>query len=168
MSADLAPQVFVFGEVELATSSGIHISHFAAARKKLRAGVDWDLNNMRVAYSPAGMKAVLAEVLPAPLGPELEQVLTEEALLDKPQKSGAPDPAAVKEIEGTVTRIGGARGPWVNPLLMELELSDGTKVMLKVRTTVNFRRGMKCPLHWNDNTKTYELARRLPRFPGRW
>lgn len=167
MSDNNVPAAFIFGEVELAEASGIHVSQFAGARKKLRQAEHWDLNNMRVAYSQAGLTAVLEAVLPVQPAPELLQVLTEQALLDQPEKTAAAAQPA-KEIDGTVTRIGGHGGPWANAQLMELKLPDDTLVRIRVRETKNFRRGMKCPLRWNQTTNTYELARRLPRFPGKW
>lgn len=146
--------LFVHGETELAAACGIAVKHFQRARtKNLRAGTDWDLNVLRVAYAKNAVPRVLELVTGIAVTPAEVNALLEKSLLG--QKNGAA------EIEGTVKKF------FMNPHLMAVELPSRAVVNVRVKTTVNFRPGMAVPVRVTA-TGQYELARKLPRSPGRW
>jgi hypothetical protein len=148
---------FVHGEAELAAITGMHPKQFQKARiKHLAQGTHWDLNAMRVAYCEAGVSAVLEKICGRP-GPFSAELL---------DRSRLADPAAEKKepaaLIGKVTKL------FPNPRLMQVQLdADESLVNVSVKETKNFRRGMVVPVRLDANGR-YVLARRLPRFAGRW
>ncbi len=151
------PTLFVHGEVELAEAVGVPVRNFQKKRaKQLRQNEDWGLNVMRVAYTPLAVSRILDLVTgrAVPAG-ELADLL-EKSLLGSGQKNGAPEP-----ILGRISRF------FPNPHLLQVTLPNDAKVNVRVKTTVNFRLGMEAPVRELESGK-YELAKKLPRFPGRW
>ncbi len=140
-----------FGEVELAAATGIHAGQFTRVRKSLKQGLHWDLNKLRVAYSKNGAETVLAS-----LKLTATEIATALAKADLEKKTPAPP------VTGCLTKF------FANPRLIQVTLTDGTPVNVRVKNTLNLKRGMECPLRWLDAEQRFELARRLPRFPGRW
>jgi len=146
--------LFVHGETELAEACGLAVKHFQRCRtKNLRAGLDWDLNGLRVAYAKNAVPRVLELVTGIAVTPAETATLLEKSDLSK--KNGAA------EVEGTVKRF------FMNPHLMAVELPSKAVVNVRVKTVVNFRPGMAVPVRLTASGG-YELARKLPRNPGRW
>lgn len=146
--------VFIHGEAELAQACGIAVKHFQRVRtKNLRHGLDWDLNVLRVAYAKNAVPRVLELVTGLAVTPAELATLLEKSVLG--QKNGAA------EIEGRVKRF------FLNPRLMAVELPSRAVVNVRVKTVANFRLGMEVPVRLLADGR-YELARKLPRQPGRW
>lgn len=150
-----SPLHFVHGEAELAASAGIAEKKFRAERVRyLRQGEHWDIRGQRVAYTPAGLQLVLESLLGREcLAAELAAALNGSRLVE-PEKKAPPLVAKVVKT-------------WPNPWLLTVQLPEGRAVNLRVKSSKNFRRGMECPVRVNEQGQ-YELARRLPRFPGKW
>lgn len=146
---------FEYGEAELAQALGVATKHFQRQRvKNLRQGVEWELVNLRVAYAKNGAARILELVAPTAItAPELA-LLLEKSRLKSGEKNGG-------EIEAVVCRF------YLNPRLMQVTLPNAAKVNVRVKETKNFRVGMEVPVRPLDNGG-YELARKLPRFAGRW
>lgn len=176
---------FEFGEMELAGVTGITQKKLAQKRvKKLREGEDWSLTpgdkgGLRVAYSSAGLVAILAAVTgKVPSNGEIAGIRLSE--LENKTRVIAPVPQ--KEAAATTTatrpnvRTAKVRRFFPNPYIIECELAKSTSngegplelVIVRVKSAKNFRKGMEVPLRWDEQGKRYELARRLPRFSGRW
>ncbi len=151
-----AQRVFLYGEVEVAAATGISVRQLQKSRQKnLRADVDWGLNGLRVAYSLSGLRLILEKLTGRPTqGDELEK-LARQTLLPG---MTAPDATTRAWVHKT----------FPNPFLLQVRLGDGSLQMLRVKETKNFRMGMEGPVRLNPPTQQFELARRLPRFPGRW
>lgn len=157
---------FAHGELELARVTGIALKVLQKNRKGLAQGVDWDLNKLRVAYSKKGLAAALEKISGAPVtdgliaGVALSE-LEEKTLLEKPAAGPAMPP-----MIGTVARL------FPNPTLLAVTVSPAGdtafEIKVRVQHTKNFRRGMTVPLRLKADGQTYELARRMPRFPGKW
>ncbi len=78
-------------------------------------------------------------------------------------KTLAPRAALARPpLIGTVTNL------YPNPHLLQVQLPGGALAHVRVKETKNFRRGMECPLSQTHIKDLYNLARRLPRFAGRW
>lgn len=144
---------FIYGEAEAAEFAGLPLKKFAAARVRfLKQGVDWDVPGLHVAYCSAGLLSVLEKVTGK---------TGEEILLKFVQKISAPP--AIEQAE--VTRI------YPNPHLLQARLlaNGGGLVLVRCKTTKNFRVGMELPIRKaGPDGLIWELARRLPRYGGRW
>ena len=148
--------LFVHGEVELAEAVGIAVRRFQKKRaKEMRQDVDWGLNLMRVAYAKNAVPRILDSVCGRAIEPQELTALLEKSCLETAEKSA---PAIV---EATVRRF------FMNPHLMEVELPSKALVNVRVKTTANFLRGMQVPIR-EAAAGNWILARKLPRFPGRW
>jgi hypothetical protein len=137
---------FVYPESRLAEAVGILAGKLSPARKKMRQGVDWDFVGQHVVYSRIGALGAVRALGLSFSESDLDSFFTQK----KP---------ALTVIVGHVSRF------FVNRIMMEVTLPSG-KVNVKVRLTKNFRLGMEVPIR--ENNGHFELARRLPRFPGRW
>lgn len=167
---------FAYGELEIAVVTGISQKNLAKKRaKKLREGVHWSLNGLRVAYSAEGVFAIMEAVTGQPRADgEVAKVKIAE-LQDKTRLRLAT-PKKEEPAGSPNVQTGKVRRFFANPYLMECELPElpglegiaPTLVTVRVRKTVNFRKGMAVPLRWDAASGRYELARREPRFPGRW
>lgn len=148
---------FCHGEGELAVATGIAQKMLARARRQLRQGLDWDLRAGLVAYSARGLVAVLEKVTGKPA---VDGVIAGVRIAELEKRVGTLGFQEDKPINGMVTRL------YPNRHLLQVHLQDGTTVNVRVKDSKNFRRGMVLPLARSGGA--YELARRLPRFPGRW
>lgn len=147
---------FLYGETELAEAAGLAAKHFQRARvKNLRQGTDWDLVALRVYYTKNATARVLELVTQRAVPAAELTVLLEKSRLTDPKKNGAA------EIEATVSKF------YLNPRLLGVKLPNGAMVNLRVRETKNFRLGMEVPVRATASGG-YELARKLPRFWGRF
>lgn len=147
---------WVYEEQALADALGMTRPVLTRTRvKKLSQGVHWELVALRVMYAKNGVAAVV-DLLTDP--PMAEDALA--AILQKiaPEKNGGV--SAVEARPATVIRF------WLNPRLMEVRFQDGQKVNLTVRDRTNFKLGMEVPVRLVEGH--YELARKLPRSPGKW
>lgn len=152
---------FLYGEVELAAATGIHARVFQRLRlKELKEGSDWKLSGQKVVYG----KNALARALELATG-------------EKVKKSGAIAGLPLNELERRcLLQISVATPPvtaimarfFPNRHLIGATLADGKLIHVRVKSAKNFRRGMELPLRWNEGVQMFELARKLPRFPGRW
>lgn len=167
-------QGFVYGEVELAGVTGIGVKVLQKKRgKKLRQGVDWDLAGLRVAYSAAGLVAILQAVTgKEPVNGEIAGVrLTELEERTKLRLESSGEKG--RGPEGPNVRTARVQRLFPNPYIIEC-LLEGSEtelpevVVVRVKTSKNFRRGMEVPLRLDGGSGRYELARRLPRFAGKW
>ncbi len=161
---------FVHGEQELAEVTGIALKNLARTRtRQLRQGHDWQLNGVRVCYSRHGLAAVLEKITGAGVRDGIIAGVRLSELEQKTRLEGAgsaaaetPPAAAVVIVQARVTRF------FPNPHLLEATAIEGGRVVhVRVRETKNFRRGMVIPVQAGMGG-VYELARRAPRFPGRW
>ncbi len=151
----MIPVIFVHGESELAEVTGLHEKKLREKRSRhLRQGQHWEICAQHVAYTPAGAQLVIEAVLGRELTPEELG-----AALDGSRLAVAKP--AVPTLTAKVVKT------WPNPWLLTVELPEGQPVNIRVKNSKNFRRGMECPVRLN-NQGQYELARRLPRYPGRW
>lgn len=143
---------FPYLESEAAELSGLPLKKFAAARvRHLKQGIHWDLDGSQVAYCPEGLLAVIEQITGKNTGGEL--------VLKFAQKTTAP----AEKLSAKVTRI------YPNPHLLEARLEDtGELIRVRCRTTKNFRIGMELPVQTSGMAGIYDLARRLPRYGGRW
>lgn len=145
---------WLYPESEVARASGLATKKIAALRMAhLKQAEDWELVELRVSYSDAGLER-LGYLLTS--GVELAA-----RLKGTLQKKVAPAPVA-KPMEGRIVRF------YRNPHLMQVRLENDRLVDVRVRTVVNLREGMAVPVRATATAGLYELARRLPRFPGRW
>jgi hypothetical protein len=149
---------FVHGELELAAASGIAQKNLARARQRhLREGEDWDLAGLQVAYSKNGLARVLEKVT----GKPVEQgAIAGVPLLELEEKTRLTPANGDDQVMAKVARL------YQNPHLLQIALPDGQLTNVRVKFSKNFRRGMEIPIVRTE--QGYELARRLPRFPGRW
>jgi hypothetical protein len=156
----MAEEAFRHGEAALATVTGLHPLALAEARKKTaRQGTHWALVKNRVAYSEAGVRLVV-EFLTGPIEDEaIAGVPVAEVLLRSLLEELAPSP--VPPVMGAVCAF------YVNRQLIGVRLPDSTVVNVRVATAQNFVRGMEVPLKPLGEGR-YELARKLPRTPGKW
>lgn len=156
---------FIYGEGKLAEATGVAPKLFQTARVEfLKKGAEWELVNNHVAYNLYGAALVLEAVLGKDADAAMKEGILEKALLEtapEPEKKEAPP------IIGKVCRL------FVNRCMLgvQLEKKAGAKeaeiVSVWVPKRDNFKKGMEVPLRLNGEGK-YELARKLPRFPGRW
>jgi hypothetical protein len=147
--------MFIHGETELAEACGVAVKHLQRVRvKNLRQGVDWDLNHLRVAYQKNAVPRVMELVTERAVSPAELAAVLEKSLLTEAKKT-AP------EVEGIVKRF------YMNPHLLGIELPSKALVNIRVKTTENFREGMSVPVRELEAGR-YELAKKLPRFPGRF
>jgi hypothetical protein len=144
---------FQYGETELAAAAGVAVKHFQRARQKnLRQGTDWDLVHLHVAYTKNGAAEVLRLVVgDGKCPPDFLDRVT----VGAGQKNGAA------ECDGIVKRF------FMNPHLMAVQLPTNAVVNIRVKSTANFRVGMIVPVR-EAGPGRYELAKKLPRYPGRW
>lgn len=145
---------FLYRESALVDATGIALKVFQRSRMaSLKQGEDWATEGLHVVYAKNGLAKILelatGEKWPAEKMAALEKRLTAPA----PEKT-AP------VVEGKVCKF------YPNPKLLGVQLPDRL-VNILVQTTKNFRRGMAVPIRCLPNDR-YELARRLPRFQGRW
>lgn len=151
---------FVFGEALAVQATGLSVKLFQKARvKHLKQDVDWGLNGGHVAYEKKAFGRVLALVAGTAIDAAVLEGLEKKcALAEAEKKEAAPAPTIA-----TVARF------YMNRQRMGVFLPDEKKtlVVIKVNATTNFRRLMKVPVRLNAQNQ-WELARRLPRFPGRW
>lgn len=167
---DLPPVLFEHGETELATATGIAAKVLQKIRqKKLRRGFDWELSSdLRVAYSRPG----IVRLLELASGSQVQEgAIAGVALGDLEERtriSGQAPAAAATPPEELVSATVFKLFP--NPHLIEVILDGGQHKLVRVRESKNFRRGMEVPLRLKPEAKPdgFELARRLPRFPGKW
>lgn len=147
---------FVHGELELAEATGVSVKVLQRTRVKfLKQGEHWDLQAMRVAYTKNGCALVLEKISGRPLDePGLAAALKKSRL--------ETEPAGPAPVRACITKF------YPNPWLMQVKLAGGELVNVRVKETKNLKRGMDVPLRWNERACVYELARRLPRYPGRW
>jgi hypothetical protein len=144
---------FQYGEMELAAAAGVAVKHFQRARQKnLRQGADWDLVHLHVSYTKTGAGEVLRLVLGDDKCPAgfLDRITPESG-----QKTGA------LETDGIVKRF------FMNPHLVAVQLPGNAVVNIRVKSTANLRVGMIVPVR-EAGPGRYELAKKLPRYPGRW
>lgn len=147
--------VFGYGESQLAEATGLHEKNLRRVRaQSLRQNDHWKLREQHVVYSAVGVQLVIERLL--------GRDMTAEELSAALNGSKLADP-----VEKTPPLIGKVSKMYPNPWLLQIELPSGRFINIRVKTSKNFRRGMEVPLRINDR-KNYELARRLPRFPGRW
>ena len=143
---------FEFGESEIAQKTGIALKLLAKIRRKnLTQGEDWDFANLRVAYSKTGLAALLEKITGAPVTAELENAT---------RLTNGHDPAEPQGVIGTVKKF------YFNPRLIGVEV-NGQLQPVRVRESKNFELGMEVPLKPAPGGR-FELARKCPRFPGRW
>ena len=152
----MSETLFGHGEVELAEATGVAVRHFQKMRaKNLRQGADWDLNGLRVAYAKNAVPRILDLVTGRAVPPgELAELLEKSAL--NPAQKSAPE-----TVTATVRKF------WMNPRLMQVELPGAVLVNVRVRSVANFLIGMQLPVRQVEGG-AWVVARKLPRFPGRW
>lgn len=155
---------FEHGESELAAVTGLQQKALQKIRqKKLRQGEHWDQVSLRVAYCPAGVVAVLEIATSSKVtegkiaGVALTELLAKTAINSGAQGTARP----TEKVVGKICRL------FPNPFLVEIQLTD-RKVLIKVKTNKNLKHGMEVPLKAGKGPNGLELARRLPRFPGKW
>lgn len=151
----MPPAIFAHGEAELAEATGIHEKNLRRVRaQSLRQGDHWKLRDQHVVYSAVGAQLVIEKILGRDLKPEeLAAALNASRLSEPVEKFPA--------VKAKVTKL------YPNPWLIQVELPSGRCTNIRVKTSKNFRRGMEVPLRVLASGH-FELARRMPRFPGRW
>lgn len=146
---------FAHGEAELAGVTGLAEKKLRGQRiRSLRQGEHWEIQGQRVAYTDLGAQLVIEALLGRELTPEELAGALDGSRRREPEKKAPP-------IVAKVTKT------WPNPWLLTVQLPSAELVNLRVKTSKNFRRGMECLVRVNEHGQ-YELARRLPRFPGKW
>ncbi len=135
---------FRYQEKHLTKIIGVNRRELTKIRKSLVQGGHWILNSGAVSYSQSGVKRLLSAL-------ELPYEKLPPFLIP-------PQPGEAREM--IVTRV------YRNRKLIGAEL-DGQLQRIRVQSNKNFRRGMKIPTR-HINGDIWELARRCPRWPGRW
>ncbi len=152
---------FVFSEHVLAQATGLPPRTLQKNRvKKLARATHWEVVTSVVAYSADG----LALALELATGKKIaDGSIAGIVIADLEKLCRIPDPADVvpppAPVEGKVVRF------YPNGHLIGIQLPDRL-VNIVVRSTANFRKGMTVPVRPAGNG--WELARRAPRFFGRW
>lgn len=148
---------FRYGEAAAARVLGLSPVAIGEARKKTgREGTDWALVKNRVAYTETGLVRIVT-FLVGPLdgaGVPLPELLNR-SLLEELQT-----PAA-EQLTGTVQRF------YLNTRLIGVLVQGRTELVnVRVNSNRNFVRGMSVPI--KNNGDHWMLARKEPRFPGKW
>lgn len=154
---------FLYGEIELAAATGIHARVFQRLRlKELKEGSDWKLVGQKVVYGKNG----LAHALEHATGEKIKKngAVAGLPLEELERRCLLPIPVDTPPQTATVERF----FPNRQLLGVKLKEGDGALIHIRVNSAKNFRRGMELPLRWNETIQMFELARKLPRFPGRW
>lgn len=153
---------FLYGEIELAANTGIQARVFQRLRlDDLKEGSDWKFTTgQRVAYGKKGL--ALAVKLATGEDPEKKGGVAGITLDELCRRCLLPIPIEVPPVLASMYCF------YPNRQLIGAKLASGQVVHIRVQTAKNFRRGMELQLRWNEADKMYELARKLPRFPGRW
>lgn len=141
-------------ERNLAATTGIDREMLKVARESLEKGADWDLVKGMVVYTAAGIQRLMEAlgVAGAITDAELDAIM---AWLPP-----EPEEATKKTVSASFLRR--FRSPHHIGALL-----DGREVTVRVRDSKNFRAGMEIPIR--EMTPGYfELARRCPRYRGRW
>lgn len=147
------PDLFAHAEADLVKTLGLSADALKATRKKLKRGADWDVVRGFIRYSSDGRsKLFLALKIPAAGEP-------------------APTPDEKKETDGPLQP--GARRELVcvrtfalNKRIVYAKFGDAPQ-RVRLKDSANLRPGMTmtCALVRDD---LWELAQRLPRWPGKW
>lgn len=145
---------FVHEEADVAERMGIDRALLKKTRSEgLERGVDWDVQDRRVRYSPDGLKKAAA-VLGIPTMDQAEIVAGRGACEATDEKNG----------DGTV-QVRFVRG-YRSVHLCQGEL-DGRPVTVRLRDWKKLRLGMVMPCR-KVSDGFFELARPCPRYQGRW
>lgn len=161
---------FIYGESLLAGVTGLPSKTLQQARVKfLKKGEHWAMNGNHVAYEKKGAEMVLLKVLSPEAKPDevglagVGEVPMEEVLL-RSLLPGCGESEPEKEVPLIMARV---HRFYLNRFMLGV-LVPGVLgvVMIKVNSTKNFKRGMEVPLQ--KKGEKWVLARKLPRFPGRW
>ncbi len=131
-------------EVEFAARLGLSRELVAEARKKLLEGDHWVKRGSMIVITAAGVER-LGELLGV-------------------KKMGQASPEAAEEavILTKVSRF------YLNPRVIGCVDGSGNTLIVRVKNTANFRIGMECPLKKCGASGGFALAKRHPRWPGRW
>ncbi|MBM4165239.1 MAG: hypothetical protein FJ222_12485 [Lentisphaerae bacterium] len=161
--------MYVHVEREVAEKLGLSRATIRAVREKvLVRGRDYDLEGGAVKYTDAGLQRVELEVGAKTAAPSTTPSPAENRRGGEGQDS--PPPAS-KAPEGTLRDDFSPQEAVVvrgfrNLRLIQAEIA-GRLVRVRVRNSVNFVKGMRIPVRLL-NGDLYELARRCPRWRGRW
>ena len=164
-----------FSEARLAAASGIHSRKVAKVREKMTEGADWEMRGTEIMLTPRGLTTLLCRLGLAikknavtPLQPAEGIDLPALIARARVAPATAPDKATQKNaapapIEATVHRF------YLNVRKMGVMLPGPERriVAIFVAKRLNFTLGMKIPL-LEARPGQWELASRLPRFPGRF
>jgi hypothetical protein len=140
-------------EQELSDRLGVSRAILKKMRGELLAD-DWSADGRSIRYTEEGVAAIVG-LLEKNAGGEPTLTATVSDAL-----AGGP---------GALVRLTASRKP-VNPKILLCHVGEknaGPEVRCRVRSTVNFFRGMVFSAKHVEGT-LYELVGRCPRFPGRW
>lgn len=155
------PDPFDRDEEAVAAELGIDREkiHALRANGSLLEGEDWKKRGARVRLSAVGLhKAMTLLMVPRPV-----EVYVEAATGQPGGKDGKKTARGLLG-DGTfaVTFVRGAKSPH-----MAIGEYGGAQVTVRLKTWKNFRRGMVMTCR-RLGPHFFELARRCPRYPGRW
>jgi hypothetical protein len=147
-----AVQAFEHSEERVAARLGIAQKRLAKVRlQRLKAEEDWRLIAAEVAYRKNGLARLLDAL-------ELDALVN----LDDLAVETRPAPSAGALVEGKVAKF------FINRHLLGVALGDGNLVHVRVKDREKFRLGMLVPIQQEPGDSIYTLARKEPRFVGRW
>lgn len=161
---------FVYVESLIAEACGVDRKYFKSVREStLESGRHWDLASNRVVYTLDGVRLAL-EALGVVDGDGAE------ATINRVRAAAHvctlnPTPTAVEKYGGPHTLTYDLESHktskrWKNPHMLAAKY-QGVQVQVRVKDKKNFRPGMELPCHWVHHD-FWKLARKCPRWPGRW
>ena len=155
---------FPFAEVKLAEATGLSAREFRFARKGLQRGADWETIERRTMLSETGFYGVLVALGLAYKRPDGSFGDAAGFVIEKLKLLADVELCQKKPI--LLGRI--ERFP-MNRFLVLVRLADKSLVSVWIpRDRQKLKKGMEVPVRAAPYGARYELARPMPRRPGRW